>query len=69
MALTPAERAHFQLVHAFDDAVLLRKFMLLMPCADCTPDEKCNDHARDEDLIAGYRQQAEAALAEGPRTG
>lgn len=52
---TPAERARFQQLQAYEDAIAYRTIRLAAPCARCGP-RPCDDHAADADLIAGYRR-------------
>jgi hypothetical protein len=57
------QRARFQHLQALEDAVAYRLARLAAPCADCgrVPDGgRCDDHACDLDLIAGYQRTARA---------
>lgn len=45
-----------------DDAITYRQSILATPCTDCTPAQSCLDHADDERLIAGYREQYNEVL-------
>jgi hypothetical protein len=55
--VTPAERARFERVQAFEDAIAYRRARLALPCHDCGL-ARCDDHAADADLIARYRRAA-----------
>jgi hypothetical protein len=52
--VTPAERARFERVQAYEDAIAYRRARLAVPCADCGL-ARCDDHAADADLITRYR--------------
>jgi hypothetical protein len=58
-SLTPAERAWFNLMQAYADAITYRRRRLAAPCPDCGP-ERCDDHACDLRLITCYQQAAVA---------
>jgi len=47
-------------MQAYEDAVCWRTGRLAAPCADCAavPAGRCDDHGRDVNLIAEYRQAA-----------
>jgi hypothetical protein len=62
--VTPAERARFGQVQAYEDAIAYRRARLAVPCADCDP-ARCDDHAADANLIAVYRRAA-ASCPAGP---
>jgi hypothetical protein len=51
-------RGQFQRTQALEDAIEYRSARVAAPCPDCAAagPEKCDDHARDLDLIAEYRQ-------------
>jgi hypothetical protein len=53
-AVTPAERARFRQMQAYEDAIAYRTARLAAPCLRCaaTP---CDDHATDLALIHSYR--------------
>lgn len=53
----PAERAWFQQVQAYEDAIAYRTARLAAPCPECGP-QPCDDHATDADLITGYQRAA-----------
>jgi hypothetical protein len=62
-----AERASFQRLQALDDAIAYRRARVVASCPDCDPgpgDHKCDDHACDLMLIAGYHRAAQAVVAE-----
>src|ERR1700722_15303250 len=53
------DRGLFQRMQAFEDAVDYRRARGPAPCRDCgtaAPGEKCDDHSRDLELIAEYRE-------------
>jgi hypothetical protein len=53
------DRGLFQRMQAFEDAVDYRRARVTAPCRDCgaaAPGEKCDDHSRDLELIAEYRE-------------
>jgi hypothetical protein len=57
---TADERHLFQRMQAFEDAIDYRRARVAAPCADCAtagPGERCDDHARDLELIDGYAQE------------
>jgi hypothetical protein len=60
--VTPAERARFGQVQAYEDAIAYRRARLAAACADCGA-ARCDDHAADADLIAVYRRQLAASSA------
>jgi hypothetical protein len=65
-AARPRSRAHLQ---AVDDAIAYRRARLALPCADCRPGARCDEHACDENLVAAYHRMAQsavAALQDGP---
>jgi hypothetical protein len=50
-------RGQFQRLQALEDAIAYRRARVGAPCADCeatAPGRKCDDHARDLELIAEY---------------
>jgi hypothetical protein len=55
--VTAAERARFQQLQAFEDAIAYRRARLAEPCQDCGP-ARCDDHATDASLITAYQQAA-----------
>jgi hypothetical protein len=57
--LAPAERARFQRLQAYEDAIAYRTARLATPCPKCSQD-RCDEHAIDADLIAAYRRAAAA---------
>jgi len=56
-SITPAERACFGWLQALEDAISYRLVRLAAPCPGCGP-QRCDDHAVDVGLIAGYRNTA-----------
>jgi hypothetical protein len=56
--ISTVDQAEFQRLQAFEDAIAYRHARLALPCPDCgPPPARCDDHAADHDLIAGYRRQ------------
>jgi hypothetical protein len=55
--LAPTERARFQRLQAYEDAIAYRTARLNAPCSRCG-DTRCDEHAIDADLITAYRQAA-----------
>jgi hypothetical protein len=54
-----------QQLQALDDAIAWRRARITAPCPDCEPGPdgcRCDDHACDLDLIAAYRQMANATI-------
>lgn len=64
--VTAAERARFQQLQAFEDAIAYRRARLAEPCPDCGP-ARCDDHATDATLITAYLQAA-IACCRPPRS-
>jgi hypothetical protein len=62
--LDPGTLAKLGTLQAFDDAIAFRLDRLNSPCEDCTPDEKCKDHACDVHLIAQYHDKHGSVLRE-----
>ena len=62
-APTAELRRLFRNLQALDDAIALRRARLAGRCPACTDDERCDDHGRDVDLIAAYRQDAAVLIA------
>jgi hypothetical protein len=56
---TGPERARFQQLQAYEDAIAYRAARLAAPCPACAT-RRCDDHATDAALIAGYQQAAAA---------
>lgn len=55
-----SERRQFRRMQAFEDAIAYRLARVATPCTDCTasePGEKCDDHARDLELIDEYADE------------
>lgn len=63
-AVDKARRGSFQLLQAPEDAIAYRRARVSAPCPDCRagPQQRCDDHACDIDLIAGYQQTARATI-------
>ncbi|HUY44806.1 MAG TPA: hypothetical protein VMV92_03640 [Streptosporangiaceae bacterium] len=60
------ERHRFRELQALEDAVNYRLARLMAPCARCEPglpDSRCDEHACDVALIAGYLEAARATMA------
>lgn len=60
------DNPRFKMMQAFDDAIVLRQFRLVLAalmCRECCPGAPCDDHACDVDLIATY-QIAHSQLAQ-----
>jgi hypothetical protein len=55
--LAPAERARFQQLQAYEDAIAYRTARLTGPCPHCNQN-RCDEHAIDADLITAYRHAA-----------
>jgi hypothetical protein len=59
------QRDQFQQLQALDDAIAWRRARITAPCPDCEPGpdgRRCDDHACDLDLIAAYKQMANATI-------
>jgi hypothetical protein len=58
-------RGWFQRLQALEDAIAYRRARVTAQCAACGPPSgrKCEDHARDLELIAEYQQTARARPA------
>lgn len=57
----------FLRLQSLDDAISFRGARVAAPCPDCGPgaaDGRCDDHACDLSLLAGYRKLAEKEIAE-----
>jgi len=56
--LTITSRHPFRLMQALQDALVFRRARSLALCAECheAPGGRCDDHACDLGLIAGYEQ-------------
>jgi hypothetical protein len=55
------ERGRFQRLQALEDAIAYRRARVSGPCPHCGPaplGRKCDDHARDLELIAEYQASA-----------
>jgi hypothetical protein len=61
-------RGWFQRLQALEDAIAYRRARVTAQCAACGPPSgrKCEDHARDLELIAEYQQTARAAMQDTP---
>ena len=59
------ERHRFRELQALEDAVSYRLARLMAPCARCassTAQGRCDEHACDAALIAGYLEAAQATM-------
>ena len=64
------DRRLFRLAQALEDAIVFRRARAGTYCAECArmPDGRCDDHACDLNLIAGYLQDVlaiNAAIGQG----
>jgi hypothetical protein len=60
-AIGVTERGRFQRLQALEDAIAYRRARVTAPCPYCAlaaPGRKCDDHARDLELIAEYQASA-----------
>jgi hypothetical protein len=60
-ALGLMERGRFQRLQALEDAIAYRQARVTAPCPHCGPaplGRRCDDHARDLELIAEYQASA-----------
>jgi hypothetical protein len=60
-ALGLKERGRFQRLQALEDAIAYRRARATASCPNCGPaplGRKCDDHARDLELIAEYQASA-----------
>ena len=66
----PMERGWFQRLQALEDAIAYRRGRVAVPCRHCraaAPGRRCDDHARDLELITEYLQAIQRpALILGP---
>jgi hypothetical protein len=56
-----AESGWLQRLQALEDAIAYRRARIAVPCAGCRAagaGNRCDDHACDLDLIAGYQRAA-----------
>jgi hypothetical protein len=59
------ERHRFRQLQALEDAVNYRLARLMAVCPRCVPGgERCDEHACDVELVAGYLAAAQAVVAE-----
>lgn len=61
-----SDRRQFRRMQAFEDAIAYRRARVAASCTDCTaaaPDGKCDDHARDLELIDEYADEIERSVA------
>jgi len=61
------ERHRFRELQALEDAVNYRLARLMAPCPQCGPGpagRRCDEHACDVALIAGYLEAAQSTVAE-----
>jgi hypothetical protein len=64
-AIGVTERGRFQRLQALEDAIAYRRARVTAPCPCCAPaapGRKCDDHARDLELIAEYQASAHTIL-------
>lgn len=57
-----SDRRQFRRMQAFEDAIDYRRARVAAPCMDCAAaasGEKCDDHARDLELIDEYADEIE----------
>ncbi len=66
LPLTTAERAWFQQMQAYADAIAYRQARLAIPCPDCGP-QRCDGHACDARLVVSYQQTARRLSASRPQ--
>ena len=60
------ERHRYRELQALEDAVNFRLARLMAPCPRCEPDTvggRCDEHACDVALIAGYLEAAHATMS------
>lgn len=60
-----SERRQFRRMQGFEDAIAYRQARMAAPCTDCAaanPGEKCDDHARDLELIDEYADEIERSV-------
>jgi hypothetical protein len=62
--LKPETAAKIAALQPLDDAIKFRLNRLSLPCPDCADDQKCDDHAADVDLIAGYQDRYASAFSD-----
>lgn len=63
------DRDRFRNLQALDDAIAYRRVRVTDPCADCARapfGQRCDDHARDLELITEYQRAADAAVLAMP---
>ena len=63
------ERSRFQRFQSLEDAIAYRRARVSAPCADCGPEasgRRCDDHARDLELITEYQQTVQQSILTGP---
>jgi hypothetical protein len=66
------ERHRYRELQALEDAVNFRLARLMAPCPRCEPDPgggRCDEHACDVALIAGYLEAAHATMGVLARLG
>jgi hypothetical protein len=59
------ERRQFHRLQALEDAIAYRRARATAPCRDCIaaePGQKCDDHARDLELIEEYGHEIERSV-------
>jgi hypothetical protein len=63
------ERSRFQRLQSLEDAIAYRRARVSAPCADCGPEasgRRCDEHARDLELITEYQQTIQQSILTGP---
>jgi len=65
----PRHDGRYQRLQAFEDAIRFRRARAAGPCPACdtAPGGRCEDHARDLDLITGYQQAVARADSDPPQ--
>jgi hypothetical protein len=59
------DRHRFRQLQALEDAVNYRAARLMVPCSRCEPGrDRCDEHACDVALVAGYLEAAEVIVAD-----
>ena len=65
----PRHDGRYQRLQAFEDAIRYRRARAAEPCPACgtAAGGRCEDHARDLDLITGYQQAVARADSDPPQ--
>jgi hypothetical protein len=60
----PRQAVSCQRLQALEDVLKYRRARIAEPCADCAaaPGDRCEDHARDVDLVTEYEATARQLL-------